>query len=266
VYVGGKSQVVRSVAGEQIPGRFVSELPNYHRLERHYDVYYHRLYVDLTPKQRRVYNSMLQDMFVWLDDNPMVAKLPLERRIRLREMALAYPSLLPNAKYDPKTDTLKDVVYFEDNAESAKIDSVKLWLEDHDEPTFLLTHSKKFATVAAKRLGAQLIIGDTSDKDRNEIKDGFIAREKGYKNVVATIPTIAEGMDGLQKVCRTAIFFSRQDSRILNEQVIGRFARRGQDEQVNIIDVVANDTFDTLNLEDQNEAGIEYLRSLRKEG
>lgn len=251
VYVA-RDETRKVVVGEKVPGEFVKTLPNYHRMERKRMAQFSRMYVELGSRQRKVYDQMARDMLAWLDDNPLVAKLPIVKRIRLREISLAVPSL-----------TEDDEVFFEPNAQSAAIDSVKEFLGGVDGGVLMLTHSKRFATMAAKRLGAELWTGDTPDHERDRIKAEFMAGR--VTRILATIEAIAEGVDGLQHRGRTVIFFSRSDNRLMNEQVIGRFDRRGQEEPVDVIDVIPVDTFSEMSLDAQENAGVEYLRSLRKE-
>jgi HlyD family type I secretion membrane fusion protein len=61
------------------------------------------------PAQRKVYEKFQRDLVVWLQENPLVAEVPIAARIRLRQMTLAVPSIGAN-----------DEVYFADDAVSTK--------------------------------------------------------------------------------------------------------------------------------------------------
>lgn len=223
--------------GEKKPGAFVKSLPCYVRLtpKRSTEVVEETRYVELTAAQRKMYDSVEKDMLVWLGDHPEVMSLPVVQRIRLRQAALGVFSLGP-----------EDEILFENDCKSSKIDALKEILDDlDDEPVLILTHSKRFARVVTHRLGSKAAAwtGDTSHEDRERLLTTF-GRFNGPQYLVATIAALGEGIDGLQEVCSTVVWLSRDENELLNRQVLGRLDRQGQTKNVRSIDIVAVDTLD----------------------
>jgi superfamily II DNA or RNA helicase len=250
------------ITGEKVPGAFANSLPCYVRLEPDYNIQVVEeiRYVDLVPKQRKIYEKFQRDLVVWLQENPLVAEVPIAARVRLRQMTLAVPSVTPD-----------DEVYFEDDAVSTKYQALLEIIEDHPtEKMLLLTDSQKYAKLVTDRLNAKFgdcmafeWSGRASQKQREEAKEAFIKGDKRY--IVAVIPAIAEGVDGLQGVCRTVVWLSHSDSNILNQQVLDRIRRRGQKELVQVYDIIARDTYDEGQLDSLLQRELDTRASLKEE-
>ena len=136
-----------------------------------------------------------------------------------------------------------DVVDFDVNCKSSKLDAVVGLLDDLvGEQVVIATDSAKFAKVVAARVGGFAWTGDTSQAEREEAKHKFMERD--LRIIVATQAAISEGTDGLQRVCRVLIELSQSDSPILNQQMVGRLNRTGQDRRVVVYRVMARDTLD----------------------
>lgn len=227
------------IVGELNPGSFAKSLPCYIRLEpdHNLEVVEEIRYVDLTPAQRKIYDKFERDLVVWLEENPMVAEVPIAARIRLRQITLAVPSIAPDGG-----------VYFEDNAVSTKYKALQEILEDNpDDSVLILTDSQKYAKMVTNRLNAKHEVafewsGEANQKQREAVKQRFLSGEIKY--IVAVIPAIAEGVDGLQDVCSTVVWLSHSDSNLMNHQVLDRIRRRGQKEAVKVYDIIARDTYD----------------------
>ena len=249
------------VVGEKQPGAFANTLPCYVRLEPDYtiDVVEEVRYVDLVPAQRKVYEKFQRDLVVWLKENPLVAEVPIAARIRLRQMTLAVPNL-----------TEEGEVYFEDDAVSTKYQALLEIIEDNpDEKMLLLTDSQKYARIVTKRLNAKLgegsafeWSGNANQKQREEAKQSFM--NGSLRFIVAVIPAIAEGVDGLQDACRTVVWLSHSDSNILNQQVLDRVRRRGQKQVVRVYDIVARDTYDEGQLDTLLQRELDLRASLKE--
>jgi len=83
--------------------------------------------------------------------------------------------------------------------------------------------------------------------------------------IVAVIPAIAEGVDGLQNACRTVVWLSHSDSNILNQQVLDRVRRRGQQRTVQVYDIVARDTYDEGQLDTLLQRELDLRASLKED-
>lgn len=226
------------IVGEREPGAFVASLPCYVRREASLDTEYIEevRYVELAPAQRRLYEQMEKDALMWLGENPAVAEVPIVQRIRLRQVTLGVPYI-----------NEFDEVDFEVDCKSSKIDALKDIITDMDdgEPLLILCDSAKFVKVVVSRLGEQARewSGSVSHAERDRIKQDFINRK--FRFLVATIPSIAEGVDGLQEVCNHVVWLSRSDNRLLNEQAAARLHRTGQARHVYSWDIQAEGTYDS---------------------
>lgn len=224
------------IGDEKVPGAFVASLPCYVRLESNLkDAQEIKVYVDLTPAQRKMYEQMQAQDLAWLEDHPLVADLPIVKQQRLRQMALG------TVQFNDK-----DEVDFADDTSSAKIDALveQIIPEHEDEPMLILTCSKKFAKVVAKRLGPTAVewSGDVNAKTRAEIKVNF---GKDPKYIVAQIQSVAEGIDGWQRVCHIVVWMSELvGNPTLNHQAAGRINRTGQTKTVLSYRLLANNTAD----------------------
>lgn len=245
------------IVGELNPGAFAKSLPCYIRLEPNHnlEVITEIRYVDLLPAQKKIYDKFEKDLVVWLKDNPMIAEVPIAARIRLRQITLAVPSI----------NELGEVI-FEEDAKSTKFQALKEIIEDNpNEPMLLLTDSQKYASLVATRLGDKAFewSGKANQSQREEGKQKFLKGKIKY--IVAVIPAIAEGVDGLQDVCSTVVWLSHSDSNLMNQQVLDRIRRRGQKEVVKVYDIVARDTYDEGQLSTLVERQLSMNASLRKD-
>jgi len=215
--------------GERVEGSFVASLPGYTRIEAvRTPVEERKVYLDLTPRQRELYDQMERDALAWIDEHPMVAELPVVQRIRMRQITLGEPTLRDTGAVDDDGVPIIEVD-FADDCESSKIDALHKIIDKHHpgEPIFILVDSQKFARVIARRLGPLAVewSGKTSHKERDRIVEQF---GKEVRFIVATIPAVAEGLDGLQKVCNVEVWVSQSLNEMLNIQACGRLNRRGQ--------------------------------------
>lgn len=224
----------KRVEEERVPGAFVATLPCYVRLEAKRDeVNKETISVDLSPAQRKAYDEMEKDALTYLEEHPLEEDVPVVVRQRLRQITLGVP-------------TIEDgVVTFAPGCKSTKLEALEeLIAEMPDEPMLILTDSKKFAKVAAERLGpmAREWTGDVSAGTRNKIKEQFGSE---VKYIVAQIRSIAEGIDGLQRVCRVVVWLSELEGQVaINDQALGRINRTGQERPVLEYKILARNTHD----------------------
>jgi hypothetical protein len=248
------------IEGEKESGAYANSLPSYIRLhpDKDIDTVHDVRYVDLAPAQRKIYDKFEKDLVVWLKDNPMIAEVPIAARTRLRQITLATPVINQEGQVD-----------FDDDAVSSKYKALMEIIEDNpDEPMLLLTDSQKYARLLTRRLNktkeqAFEWSGKANQTQREEAKQKFLKQQLSY--IVAVIPAIAEGVDGLQDVCSTVVWLSHSDSNVLNQQVLDRIRRRGQKKLVRVYDIVARDTYDEGQLGTLLQTQISMNLSLRKE-
>ena len=244
----------KKVTVERIPGRFVNSLPCYVRIEgEDYPVITRNVKVDLTPTQREQYTQMENDMMAWLGDHPLIAELPIVMRTRLRQMSLAEVAYTDN-----------ETVGFDPDCASSKLDALEIILSKHHpgERVMIYTESQRFASVVAQRIGAAEWSGAVPTKRREEIKADFIAGTTQY--IVATIASIGEGVDGLQRVCNTEVWLSESENNVLNMQCQARLARRGQTKPIYRYRILARDTYDVGVMNNLLGQTLRMRASLRK--
>jgi superfamily II DNA or RNA helicase len=214
--------------------------------------------VQLSAEQKRIYKKMEKDLIVWLDQNPLVADVPIATRIRLRQITLGIPQVSEDGEVSFATD-----------CKSTKIDEMFEIIGDlpKGEPLLILTHSQKFARVVTDRLifkGIEAFewSGKKSQPERDEALQEF--RDRKLQAIVGVISAIGEGTDGLQDVCSTVIWLSRDDNRLMNEQAAGRLDRRGQSSAVLSFDILAEGTYDEGQLSKLVEDRLRMNASLRE--
>lgn len=248
--------VVKGEKGEK--GSFVRSLPCYVRLTKDFgDPIEDEIRVELSAKERKIYDQIEKTMIAWLEDNPLVIKFPMTKRLRLRQASLG------EIAYDPEAD----LVYFPENMKSTKYDALLDLIKEHpDEPMLVLTHSAKYAQTVAYRMiedGHKALhwTGEVPEDVRHRMLESFQEGELDY--IVATPDSIGEGVDGLQHRARIMVWLSRSDNGMLNQQAFRRLYRRGQNKTVVSIDIVAENTYDEGQLSNLIEQAINMNRSLR---
>lgn len=252
----------KKIVGERVQGSVWESVPSrsYFKAPYQKEPIIHEIECEMAPYQRKVYDRFEKEAIVWLKDRPLVADLPQIMRLRLREIALAVPSIKEGwvRKQDAETGEWEkvwgEIVYFEEDAKSAKVDSVIEVLNDlyaeKPEPVLIFTHSRKFTDLLTKRLQAKgfratQFVGGMTAEDRQWKMDNF---GKEFDIMVATIATIGEGSDGLQLVCAVEFWMSLEDNRLLNTQAKWRLSRDGQTRPVQRYLFLAPNTIETVQL------------------
>ena len=250
----------KKVVGEKKPGAFFNSLPCYIRIESEVnaELQEEQVFIELTKEQRKAYLDLEKKMVTWIEQRPIVIEFPIALRIRLRQATLGL------FKLDDEEN-----ITFDNDCKSSKIDVMFDILEDdfENESTLILTDSRKFADVVVSRLrndGKTALPwhGNVSDSDRQAAKEAFVSGSCKY--LVAVISAIAEGVDGLQYGSRNILWLNRSDNRILNEQVIKRIHRHGQEKTVRSVELIAIDTYDAGVLSSQVTKAVEMNRTLKE--
>lgn len=244
------------VVGERNPGSLWASLPSKSSFDSPYQdkPIVHVIEVELAPAQRKLYDRFERDAVAWLDENPLIADLPPIKTLRLRQIALAVPSIRHIEKIVDDMPEMKEEVYFSDTAKSSKADAVVEVLSDlyadGPVPVIVYTHSAKFATMLTLQLqgkgyNARRFIGGMTPQERSWKLENF---GKEFDILVCTIATVGEGTNGLQDVCNIEFWLSLEDNRLLNTQAMGRLSRPGQKKTVQRFLFLAKDTLETRQL------------------
>lgn len=235
------------------PEGFLADLPQPIQLARD---------LKMTTDQAKFYNSMEKTYLGYLttpgDDGklPVIAEFPITARGMLRFCALGLPS------YNAETEKL----FFDEDCPSPKLDALIEDLGNLDgKRALVLTHSKQFADVAAKRLvkagfSAVAWTGELTQKRRENALAEFISGDLDV--IVGVISAMGTGTDGLQEAAYNVMWLSVDDDASNNIQGIGRLDRLGQKHQVTMIEYRMERTFDVGHLDKQIEAQLRLNKSL----
>lgn len=237
-------------------------------------------HLDLTFEQRRLIDQMNEEYVAWLErenegkdgvKHPFVAKIPLAKRIRIRQMALGVPSIrsvLETVKDKQTGLTTKEYVdklFFDEDCESPKLDLFERRLTEHNDTYLAVTSSKPFAEEVVRRLRAHgesavLWTGNTSQIQRQAIKRDF--RDGKVRTIVAVVSSISTGIDGLQFASHRMFLFDRDQDLTTMSQFFSRLDRRGQTQQVIIEEAIARGSYDQGIISSQLERQLKLAKSM----
>lgn len=217
--------------------------------------YYSTREVELLPSQRKAYNQMRKDMIAWVgehEDEPLVAPVVIAQLVRLQQFALASPALIDSYR---TTDVHalrggnrpaggQRVVLQEP---SSKLDELcNIAEENPQEPLIVFTQSRGMVDLVQARLAKKFGIrvgkykGAMPQADRDWVVDAF---QGGDLDVFAG--TIAAGGQSITLTrSSTVIFLDRHWNPSKNKQAEDRAHRIGQENAVQVIDIVAKNTVD----------------------
>jgi SWI/SNF-related matrix-associated actin-dependent regulator of chromatin subfamily A member 5 len=242
------------------------------------DKTYDRIWVDLSPSQRKVYEQMKKHMVAWVgehEDSPLVASVVVAQLTRLSQMALATPRLetrVVRERHKGRDGVeMVDVhrTFVELELPSSKLDAVLGIFEDHPEKSFVVMSSSKKAcyllqgVLQKKGISSGVLSGDTTMDAREKLKSGF--RKGEIRVFIGVIAAASEGIDGLQDATDTIIFLDRDWSSFRNKQAEDRLHREGQKDTVQVIDIMARDTVD-MGRHQKLEAKWQWIRAMLGDG
>jgi SNF2 family DNA or RNA helicase len=245
---------------------------------------YSTIHVDLTPRQRKAYDQMKSDMLAWVgenEDKPVPAPIAISKLMRLQQFALTHMDVEEDWKQRRLKDheraalqeyeALRDgpfekkfpwLVYNGERARngfrwaytitykmvepSSKLDALMQLIEDNPHESFVIfSQFKQTINLLGHRLLQRdisygLYTGDTDKSDRDSHVRNFQA---GKIRVFAG--TIRAGGEGITLTrARTMVFTDRDWSPSKNVQAEDRIYRVGQENAVQIIDLVSRNTVD----------------------
>jgi hypothetical protein len=261
--------------GELEPGRFAAAVPTWlqhfkreHCCDFHPEGFLAHLEaprvieheVEVTAAQRRAISRMERDYIAWLDGHPLVAKLPIVARTRIRQMTLGEPSLIPHISDDSVEVT------FNPECESPKMDYI---LENIYEGQTLImaSTSQKFVSAKVEYLNSLGIkafewSGKIPQKDRDAALSEIDSR--GYKVIFGQTAAISTGLDGFQHIANELVSVDTDDDLSNEIQLEGRLDRTGQLIPVIHHKLIAKDTLDEGILGAQLARRLSLSTSLRK--
>ena len=195
---------------------------------------YSKRYVEMTPKQRAVYDNLRDEYEVESALGTLTAELALTRLLRLQQVLCGYlpasdddEELVPIPGGNPRLDLLHETC--EDIGHQAII-----WArfkEDHR----LISQHKFFKN------NCVMINGDVTGKPRDAALDRFKAGDVQW--LIASPAAI--GMGHTLNMAKTSIYYSNSFNLIDRLQSEDRNHRIGQDDKAHYIDFCARGTVDT---------------------
>jgi len=192
------------------------------------------LHVQLSPPERRMYDSMRSRF--WMEHGGEVFEAPykITQSLRLRQLSSDWSAF---------TQVLRDVAPAQLGAKGlAAVDLVNDLAPDQVLVLCAFRHTADAIVIA---LDGQAVAyhGGIGSIARGATIKAFTSG--AARVLVGTIGTLGEGVDGLQ-VARHLVMVDRDWTPARNEQAIARLARSGQRSAVNVTHLVADDTYDAV--------------------
>lgn len=190
---------------------------------------YTRLTVDLPPKAKRIYATFRKEMYAALQDGERVAAFNAAAK------TMKCLQLANGAAYTDDKATQWSAVH------DAKLDALDGLVEESGEQVMVAYNfrSDKERLLARFPQAVDLAAGD-----------GMAAFKGGSAAMgIAHPASVGHGVDGLQNVCRTLVFFGHSWDSELREQIIERVGpmrqhQAGLDRPLFLYDIVARGTID----------------------
>lgn len=222
---------------ERHPGQLFSEMPyvvqhlareqccafhptGFLSLEKPNEIVYE---VPLLPSQVKVIKDLEKMSMAWLEDNPLIADLPIVMAGRIRQAVIG----------EMRIDNDGNVAYA-DNAKSPIIDTAIEIAHEHDgEPVVVFTASQKAAELAtAKFIKAGFSAVEVSGDYRTTRVEDLAGFGTKYQIAVCVIAAVGTGTDGLQRHSNVEIWLDRDLDSTNNIQAESRLDRIGATKQV----------------------------------
>lgn len=205
-----------------------------------------KIYVELTPKQRRAYNEMKDEALAWVgeeDDEPVPAPVAIAKLTRLRQFCTAYATLEVDYEEDVPVES-----HVRLSEPSSKLDALMDIIEGAGgRGIVVFTQFKQLLELATTRFDKRgitysVVKGGQSKTARREEIEAFVRGD--HQVYISTIQAGGVGVDGLQHASNICVFLDRSWSPAQNKQAIGRVRRQGQKLVVREIHIDARNTVD----------------------
>lgn len=196
---------------------------------------YSKRYYDMSPAQRRIYNTIENEFMAFLDSGELItAPLAITRMLRLQQVLCGYipvdgedePTELIERGVNPRLKLLRDTM--EDV--NGKTIIWAIWTRDID-----------MIMEALRDMGRNPVRydGTVSDDDRERAKEAF---KRGDATDFVANSSMSEGLTLTE--AKTVIYYNNSYKLLDRQQSEDRAHRIGQDTNVSYIDLVCPDTRD----------------------
>lgn len=207
-------------------------------------------YVEMTPKQARLYKELKDDLFTELEPEKFLI-LPNKQAVINKALQIlsgfAYFKDIqnpdtPSAPVEIPNNRIKTLCDLLDALEG----NIVLWVSYRHDFTILKEILKNRELI--------VIEASTPKEDRwlglsQFCKDG----KKGNKILLSSPAILSTGFDGLQNASNTMIYYNNTFNLINRQQSIARLFRNGQKDKVLQIDLCVKDTLDEVVLQSLNK-------------
>lgn len=231
----GQPKVVKQFLNEKNPGQLITEAPcviTHFRRERCCDFHPNgflptnapqeiREVIELLPAQKKAIRELEDHYMTYLDNQPFEVDLTLTQQQRIRQLALGVPVLEFYMGENADGDEVEKVrLDFEVECKSPFADRLFELLEElDDEPVVVFLESQRFAAVLVEKLNAKGIsafeYSGVTKKDRD---DNLAEFGKKFRVAVVTLASGGTGLDGIQRVTKTEVWFERSVDETVNQQ------------------------------------------------
>lgn len=186
--------------------------------------------IELTPKQKTAIKDLEKTMLTYLEDNPLMVELPITLQQRIRQICLGEPVVEDYTGLDKEGEEVeKQRLRFEENCKSPFYTQLlEILEEDEDENIVVYLESQSFAEVLVKKLNKDGISAFEFSGKTKKTRDADL-KEFGtkYRVIVIVISAGGTGLDGLQKVSKTEVWFEKSTDNSMNIQAASRQDRYG---------------------------------------
>lgn len=240
----GTPKTAKKFLNEKTPGQLISEAPcviTHFRREKCCDFHPNgflptdapqeiREVIELLPAQKKAIRELEDHYLTYLEDQPLAVDLTLTQQQRIRQLALGVPVLefYPGENSDGET-VEKVRLDFEADCKSPFADRLFDILEELDvEPVVVYLESQVFARVLTEKLNNKGITAfEYSGVTKKERDDNLEQFGKRFRVAVVTLASGGTGLDGIQRVTKTEVWFERSVDETTNTQGEARADRMG---------------------------------------
>lgn len=201
---------------------------------------YQKVYFDLTPEQRRDYDSLRRDALLMLEESEVDAPLFITRMLRMQQVTCGY---VPAVRYEPGPDGLerevREVHRYEKNP---RLDALLELLEDVDHQAIIWARFREDIDQVCAALGDAAVRFDGQVGDQARLD--AVARFQ-YGDARWFVGNPAAAGEGLTlHAARTVVYYSNSPKLGDRLQSEDRAHRIGQEHPVQYYDIIGVDTID----------------------
>lgn len=190
---------------------------------------YDSVVFDLSPEQRRMIREIREQFFSDItSDSTLAVRNGASAIIRIQQITNGFAvdedaniHWLANPRFDALTDLRRQIS-----------GPVIIWCRFKEDVKLLRKHFP----------GSVTIFGEDKQNDREQAKDSFLSGAS--QELIATPGAAGKGVDGLQKVCSDAIYYSNSYNAIDRWQSEDRIHRMGMKGSATYFDLIARGSVD----------------------